>query len=589
MVGIGDVVHVQLSATSPDGLPESPALASTPGFSLRGQSQPQSSQTHISINGARTDRYTLQVDWSLQAQRVGTFNVGPATVVAGGARYSSAVVTVKVVPAGQAPPRHDRLNAPQPFPGSPFDPWRGLFPDVRVEPEPAPPAPTLDPSLALDAARGQYVFFHATVDASNVVVGQQVTYSVYVYVDSNAPGLEQDDVHEAVAADFVKRSLIPDDQNPPVVGMATAGGRVWVVHLLRRWALFPLHSGDSAIGPMTMVVSQRGAARSSRESETVHVHVTEPPVVGRPPGYALGDVGHFALTAQVDPRDVEQGAAVGVHVELSGTGNLPSTLTTPARADVEWLAPELHDKLGPVGAGGYGGTRLFDFVVRVKRAGQVDLGELALPFWDPGRRRYDVARAALGALRVKPSSAAAAQAAAEAQPEPLDGLPPARTTLERPPATRGHADDSPFFWLAFVGGGPLLFGASVAARAATRRLSRAWRARQTSPEAELRERMAAARSACGGGDPRIADAAVARALETALVVHTGVSVRGAVGDEVAQRLERAGLAHEAASGVAQLLRDCETARFSPETGDLAAARERWTRAQGAIRHLEKRV
>jgi hypothetical protein len=85
----------------------------------------------------------------------------------------------------------------------------------------------------------------------------------------------------------------------------------------------------------------------------------------RPPGYALGDVGRFALSAQVQPREIEQGGAVGVHVELSGTGNLPSSLAMGAREGVEWLTPEVHDEVGPTAHDAYGGKRSFDYVVRV--------------------------------------------------------------------------------------------------------------------------------------------------------------------------------------------------------------------------------
>ncbi len=75
--------------------------------------------------------------------------------------------------------------------------------------------------------------------------------------------------------------------------------------------------------------------------------MTEPPLRGRPPGYATGDVGRFAVSADVTPRDVEQGGSIAVHIQVSGRGNLPTTIVPPARAGVEWLSPELHEELGP--------------------------------------------------------------------------------------------------------------------------------------------------------------------------------------------------------------------------------------------------
>jgi hypothetical protein len=594
-VGVGDALRLRLTAQSSQGMPDDPKIGPTPGFIVRGQSGTSPTQTHLNINGVQSDHYGLTVEWTLQAQRTGTFSLGPATIDIGGVRYSSRAVSVRVVPAGQAPQRPPPMQQPQsPFSFSPFDPWKGMFPGMNLNPFGQQPVPerevTLDPKLALDAPRGDHAFLHATVDKTSAVVGEQVLFSVYVYFDIASGEPEGTDVHEPNAAEFVRHSLRKDDQELEHVGFASIGGRVWDVKLLRRWALFPLHSGDLEIEPMNMTVLRPRTVATKRASETLRVHVTEPPVAGRPPGYALGDVGRFALSAQVTPREVDQGGAVGVHVEISGTGNVPSSIATPARSDVEWLVPEMHDELGPVGRDVFGGKRTFDFVVRVHRAGDVDLGELALPFWDPDQRKYQVERAALGVVRARPSAAAAGSSSRDSlRDEALPGLPPVRDALQGARPLQAHWDDSPVFWLAGVLGWPLAFGLAVTGRAAARRAHDAWRARRISPGTELRERVAAANAACGLGDARIADAAIARALEAATVAHAGVSVRGAIGTEVVDRLERAGVRHEAAERLADLLRECEAARFAPQAGDVVAARDRWVRAQGAIRQLERRA
>ncbi|MGH7298592.1 MAG: BatD family protein [Polyangiaceae bacterium] len=595
-VGVGDVLHLELTAQSADGTPTDPQPGATPGFAIRGASS-SPSQTHISINGMRTDRFGLTVDWALQAQRVGTFSIGPPSVAIGGTRFAARAITIKVVPAGQGPQRLQQQPLPpaqQPFGFSPFDPWRGLFPglDRQMPDEPAePPSLTTDPKLALDEARGNLYFLHAVVDNPSAVVGQQVTFSVYEYLDVTASGgieVDGSDVHDPTAAEFVKHPLLRDDQDAILAGFASVGGRTWRVALLRRWALFPIHAGDLAIGPMTVTLSRpRRAAGSKRVSEALRVHVTDPPAAGRPPGYSLGDVGKYALAVQVNPRQVDQGGAVGVHIELSGTGNVPSALTPPARAGVEWLAPELHEQLGPIGHDTWGGKRTFDYVVRLRSAGEVDLGDVALSYWDPDQRRYEVARAKLGKVSVQPSAPSAADSA-QAPDELLSGLPGVRDTLEGTNEARPHLDDRPLFWVLGVGAWPALLGLTVLGRAGGRRIAVSWRTRRASPTTELKERVTAADAACKGSDARIADAAIARALEAASIAHAGISVRGAVGLEVAERLERAGVTVGAATGFADLLRECEAARFAPDAADVAAARDRWARARRAIREMERR-
>jgi len=589
-VGVGDVVHLVVTAQSSDGPPSDPELAATPGFVVRGKSA-SPSQTHININGNRTDRWALTMDFALQGQRVGVFTVGPPSVVVGGVRYDGRSVTLHVVPAGQAPPRQPPQA--QPFGGfSPFDPWKGLIQQFDLpDQQPSQPTFNTDPRFALDAPRGAIYFLHCTVDKTSAAVGEQLVYSVYEYIDLSAQtGIDVDDsdVHDATAAEFVKHPLMREDQEALLAGYASVGGHTWQVKLVRRWALFPLHAGDLSIGPMSVTLVRPRNAAGKRTTEALTIHVSEPPKATRPPGYALGDVGRFSLSAQVAPRDVDQGGAVGVHVELAGTGNVPSSIATPAREGVEWLAPEVHEQLGPNGHDAFGGKRSFDYVVRILRPGDVDLGDLTLPFWDPDARRYDVARVSLGVVRVRLDITRQSAAADAAEQQKLQGLPAPRDALEGDRPRRAHIDDSPVYWLAGVGSWPLAFAAAVGGRAAGRRVTRAWRARKASPIAELRDRVAAAGAACGGSDARAADAAISRALQAATVAHKGISVLGAVGDEVAVRLERAGMGADAASRLASLLRECEAARFSPGDADVAAARDRWSRAQGAIRELEGR-
>jgi hypothetical protein len=590
-VGVGDTVTVVMNTTSTESMPQDPRLGPAPGFNVRGQNE-SPTQTHIVINGNRSDRYTLTVEWALQAQRQGTFTLGPPSIVVGSSRFTAQPFKIHVVAAGQAPPR--RPKAPQgmqsPFGFSPFDPWKALMPgfDGLDQEPPTPSAPATDPKLSLDAPRGSVYFLHATVDKTNAVVGEQVTFSVYEYLDVGATDAAIDeDARDAQVPDFVKHPLQREDQDGVLAGYAAVGGHTWVVKLVRRWALFPLKSGDLVIGPMReTMVRPRAVAGQPRTTEELHVHVTEAPAAGRPSGYSLGDVGHFALAAQVQPRQVDAGGAIGVHVELSGTGNLPGTLVPSAREGVEWLAPEVHDDLGPAGHDLYGGKRSFDFVVRINKPGAVDLGTLAVPFWDPDLKKYDVARAVLGSVQV--AATPGVTPAAEAAEPVLPGLPAQRDTLQGDPPHRQHADDSVLFWLLGVASWPLAFAAAAGGRVVARRVQRAWQSRRASPATDLKERVALAHAACEGKDARQADAAIARALEAATVVHAGVSVRAAVGGEIVDRLERAGVGRDAATSVAELLRECEAARFAPDAADVVAARDRWIRAQGAIRGMERR-
>ena len=583
-LGVGEVLRLTLHVASSQYQPAHPQPGNTTGFSVVGSSSGPTQQVMIA-NGRMTSQRGLDVSWSLRAEKVGTWYVGPVQVQVGGSTYKAGPVRVVVLPSGQGPPR-----APDPFDpfggGAAFDPFKNLFDSLNGGAQ-APPSYGTDPKLALDAPLGAIAFLHATADVTQAVVGQQVTVTMYLYqeVSTRDPGLV--DVHEATAADFVKRPLFEDDNGDRNISHAMVGGHMYAVRLLRKWALFPIRTGDLTVSPMELTLQRsRATGDPSRQSEVLTIHVTEPPMEHRPPGYTLGDVGKFALTAEVLPRDVEQDSAIGVTLNLSGTGNLPAMITPPAQAGIEWLPPEVHEKVGVMAGDQFGGTRTFSYVVRVHRPGDVRLGGVRIPYWDPAAKRYDVARADLGTVTVRPSTAP--KVTVDQPPDPFAALPDVRGTMGGTRASASHrAEDHPMlFWVA-LGVTPLGFlvfsGISRVARTARDRLAE----RRASPETDLRTKLSAAERAAKAADARAILAATARAIHAATVAYPEVIVRDARGGEAARRLLDAGVEEDVAKEVDALLSDCEAARFSPDEPALAVARERWAHAKKAIDALRR--
>ncbi len=576
-VSVGDDLHLTLTAMSTSGeTPSDPRLAATPGFSVRGTSVAPSTSISI-INGVRTDKRGLNVTWTLHAERLGSFVIGPPSVQVGGTRFAGQSVRVMVVPAGRAPPRRQQGSA------SPLDPWKGFFQlDMGGANEPREPEVVTDPKLSLDAPRAPIAFLHATIDKTNAVVGEQVTLSILEYVDALERRPDYGDRHEATAAGFVKRSLLEQDDRAKVLGAALIGGRLWNVLLIRKHALFPLTTGDLEIGPMALQFPTNGGT-AKRESESLFVHVTEPPLAGRPPGYTLGNVGHYDLSTEVTPREIDRGGAIGVTIGLSGTGNLPAQLSVPARAGIEWLTPEVHDKFGATRGDVFGGKRTFSYVVRVQKEGDVDLGQIELAYWDPDARAYGVARAPIGTIHVAPNGV---PATADGPADLLPGLPDARPSLAPARAKGRHAADSLVFWIG-LGILPLASPFFAGARAAVRGVRARSASRAKDPRAEMKTRIAEADAASKGGDPRAVDAATGRALEATAIACVRVNLRGTTGAATEADLAKAGLDETHARDVVALYRECAAARFSPGDASAEGARMRWKNARGLIRALEK--
>jgi hypothetical protein len=515
--------------------------------------------------------------WTIRTSKLGTFTLGPASVDVGGSRRSAAAVKVTVVPVGKAPKR----AAPDPFDpfgsGNPFDLFnqggqagqggpsslRDLLDDRRLR-------VPMDPRYALDQPRAPKAFLRAVPDKTRAVVGEQVKLDVYLYSLPDVELGRAQDVHVPSAPDFTRRPLV--DAGPAKnLGRTTVGDRAWDVELVLRDALFPVKPGRLVVGPMTLVLT--GSRVGYRESESVAVEVTEPPLVGRPAGYAVGDVGDYALSASVSPRKVTRGEAVGVQVELRGTGNLPTQLVLPEGAGIEWMDAQTKETIGPEREERIGGTRTFTYVVRIDRDGAVDLGDVKLPYWDPDKKAYKVARAALGILDVARGAAHAARDAGAPSDEDrvLVDLPKPRTALEGTAEIRYLSERRG--WWAAVFGAPLACACAIVVSGALGRARARRRDRAPDPARLAKTRAAEAEAALAGTDGSAALGAVAKALEANVLAQTGVNVRGTTGSALVAELVAKGVAVENAEEVASLLRACEDARFSPAGVSMQDARD----------------
>ncbi len=580
-IEVDGTTSVTLQAMSDGDMPTDAKIGKLPpGLTVIGTNSMPTQQLTV-INGQISQKRGLSTTWTLHATSTGRLEFGGVSVAVDGVRYATHKLHVTVVAKGTLG-NGRQSGAPDPF--DPFSQFRDLlqgsgmpnFPGFQIDQQPQMPEVPTDPKLALSKARDTVAFLHATLDKDTAVVGEQVTLSVYLYVDLSANQPDFTDPHEPSTSDFLRRSLMKDDNKVEQMGFGEAGGRVWSVALVRRYALFPLKTGDLTITPMRLSMVQGGGKRLS---ETLHVHAVAPPMAGRPAGYVVGDVGQYTLTASVAPRTVPRGGAVAVSVVLSGTGNLPSSLTVPTRPGVEWLDPDVKDDITS-NDGKLGGKRTFDYVVHATQQGQVDLGEMTLPYYDPDAKSYEVARAALGSITVTPGVGAAPESSARV----LDNLPPMRTTLGGTRVEKDHLADRGLFWV-LLGMPILAFAGAVSGKSISERLRERMRRRRESPETELRERIRTLEEDLSGTDARAIDGSTMRVVEAGAIARAGVNVRGVGGESMVDVLTQAGVAKDVAADLRDVLESCAAARFSPDGGQLDGARDRARRGKALLDKL----
>lgn len=524
-------------------------------------------QSQVSfINGQMSQRTGVTVTWTVTSSKLGSFKVGPPSVTLGSEPAQGQIIPIEVVtgstgggtPGARRP--FDPFNFMNPFGnGSPFPPgfnFRSPFDDDNQQQDQEPSYPE---ELRVDKAPDPLAFLRATITPTRVVVGQQVNLRIYAYGGRGVFSFGNG--NEPSHAEFL--AFDAEQENPKLYVVPIEGTR-YLAAKLRDLPLFPLRAGTLRAGGMKAGFSGRGYPATDptlgllRESNWVDLIVTEPPLRGRPPGYKIGDVGDYKLSATVEPREIMAGEAVAVVATLAGTGNVPFKIQTPEQRGVEWLEPSLTEHM--VAQGGIvQGSRTFSYVVHMTEPGSVDLGELSLPYYDPKRRAYAVARARLGGISVKVNPNAKS---APAEPTPTDrlaGVLHARDALGKAPSASRPLSDRRGFWLAlWLAPFGVLFSGS--ALTAASRLREKLRVRGTSLGAQLEAALREART-LAQSDPGAAVNAVERAVFTAIELKLGLKARAILKSDLARNLGQHRLPPERAQALVRILEDCDALRF----------------------------
>jgi hypothetical protein len=564
-VQVGEPFSVQLSVTTDAGGPSAsdPRLVLPDG--LRASQPSVSTQTQISfVNGRLSRRSGLTATWQVVATREGVYGIAAPSAAWNGRRVQGQALRVKVHAAGA--PGTPNKRRPVPSTPNPFDPF-GMFPRFpnffdTPEPDAHEPEVHVDPEIAIDAPLDPKVFLRSVVDQRSPVVGEQVTLTVFIYQRMGM--VEYTDAHEPSLPDFFRRELLQHNMEPET-RRVTINGVGWLVKPIFKVALFPLRSGEIDIGPMQLTLNSRtlGLQNAVRASQTIRLHVSEPPAAGRPVGYQLGDVGSYSLSATVDPRSTEVGGAVGVTIVLGGVGNVPNAIRVPLSSAMEWLEPQVRENL-EVENGKIRGSRTFTYVVRPKTAGTLDLGAVTLPFWNPERKAYETARASLGQLQVSGNAAALSKDPTVTH-DPWSALGSPRGELRPFRRARDPLTDTPLYWFGLFGLPVAVVVGSLGSRGMKRMRSEI-AARRAGAERGIDKALAEARTAKKRGDRMVLAASLDRALYLAIERATGLRARALLLAEVPRALEERHVPAELAAEAGRVLADVETFRFVPDGG-----------------------
>jgi hypothetical protein len=249
----------------------------------------------------------------------------------------------------------------------------------------------------------------AVAPTDTVYVGQQATYEVAVFLNQTArerlrrnPTFYPPEMQAMLAYDL------------PTPGPRGAGSQCFDALVYRR-ALFPLVAGRVVIPPAQLVYSTGLSSSSlfSREeshelqTDSVAIIAVDPPLDDRPAEF-VGAVGMVRLESWLDSASSRVGDPMLFTVRVAGTGNVKLFPRPPVR--VSWAGLVAADERVQVDSSSQriGGSKEFDWVLTPRIAGEFDVPPVRYGYFDPARRRYDVAEAAPRRIRVAAGSLASA-------------------------------------------------------------------------------------------------------------------------------------------------------------------------------------
>jgi hypothetical protein len=342
-------------------------------------SGPNVSTSMSIINGNASS--SMAYSYELVAVKEGTYTIGAASIVVNGKQLHTEPIKIKVK-KGQAPQQNNNAAAQRRSGGG-----GGGNGNVTIH----QPGTNISKSL----------FIKAVVDKSRVYLGEQVTLTYRLYTKVALVGSQPDKLPDLTG--FYNEDIKNTDQAVKW-RTETLNGSNYNVADMKQSILFPEHTGDITIDPMTMIFVVREAAGSNDpfdqffgsyndvnykiKSVPVVIHVKPLPEVGKPIGFS-GAVGKFSISTSMDKTELKSNEPLNYKVKVSGTGNI-KLLKPPGPefpADFEKYDPKTEDDIAIKG-NGISGSRTYTYLLIPRHQGNFNIAPLKFSYFDPSTGKY---------------------------------------------------------------------------------------------------------------------------------------------------------------------------------------------------------
>jgi hypothetical protein len=357
------------------------------------------------INGDMSQYKSLS--FVLQPVKSGKYTIGGATAIVDGKPMRSNPVTIEVN-ANSSPG-----NSP-PVSAGPSNPFAGIQPVWPGEASDMDREYILKPGENIDDKIRKNMFVKLQVSKTSCYVGEPIvaTYKLYSRLQSESRVTKHPSLNGFSVYDMIEPS-------GDAVSVETVNGKPFTVHTIRKTQLIPLQAGTIELDPVEIentvhfVKSSQAQRRRGNslqdlfdqltgesntgvpveknvtlDSKPVAITVKALPEESRPGSYN-GAVGHFAIEAGIENKNVNAQDAAVLKVTVKGNGNLP-VVNAPL---VKWPSgfetydaseKENIDKTKAPMAG----TKTFEYSFIPDKKGNYSIPAIQFSYFDPLSASY---------------------------------------------------------------------------------------------------------------------------------------------------------------------------------------------------------
>ena len=250
-------------------------------------------------------------------------------------------------------------------------------------------------------------FLVASIDKDKVYKGEQVTVTYRIYTRVRLVNFNTPSPPEAIGF-WVEE--IPQPAKPLVEEEIIDGVR-YSTAVVGRFALFPTRSGKLELAELPLDFKERVKRRRSNSifddffddpfgrfvnkrvlSNSLKINVLPLPEKGKPEDFS-GAVGDFKITAEIVESEAEVKDSITLGVKIFGSGNIKATRAPVIEFPdvVEIFVAEIN-QLSAVKRGRIYGEKNYEYVLILRKAGQMELNRIELTYFNPKKNKYEVSR-----------------------------------------------------------------------------------------------------------------------------------------------------------------------------------------------------